>query len=161
MKYEHQINWANAYDNNLDILISRLVQNGGIHLLSTRTYYFACIVTCPNSEEIWSQIKSNHLKQLYDISISRVLCLGFFYLRQACFYSSCSCHLYASLVAVFYCHRCVCVFIFFVHTKRSIFLIVLNPPFYFSSSISLNFFHSKKLKGFSWNIIDLKKIEEI
>ena len=37
MKYEHQINWANTYDNNLDISISRLAKNGQIYLLSTTT----------------------------------------------------------------------------------------------------------------------------
>ena len=35
MKYEHQINWANAYDNNLDISSSVLARNGSIYLLST------------------------------------------------------------------------------------------------------------------------------
>ena len=39
MKYEHQINWANAYDTNLDISISRLVRNGRIDLLSTLTLH--------------------------------------------------------------------------------------------------------------------------
>ena len=39
MKYEHQINWANAYDTNLDISISILVQNGRIDLLSTLTLH--------------------------------------------------------------------------------------------------------------------------
>ena len=39
MKYEHQINWANAYDSNLDISISRLVRNGRIDLLSTLTLH--------------------------------------------------------------------------------------------------------------------------
>ena len=37
MKYEHQINWANAYDTNLDICSSGLARNGSIYLLSTRT----------------------------------------------------------------------------------------------------------------------------
>ena len=41
MKYEHQINWANAYNTNLrvDISISRLVRNGRIDLLSTLTLH--------------------------------------------------------------------------------------------------------------------------
>ena len=37
MKYEHQINWANACDTNLDVSINWLVQNGLIYLLSTPT----------------------------------------------------------------------------------------------------------------------------
>ena len=39
MKYEHQINWADAYGTNLDACISRLVRNGSIYLLSTPTYH--------------------------------------------------------------------------------------------------------------------------
>ena len=39
MEYEHQINWANAYDSNLDISISRLVRNGSISLISTLTLH--------------------------------------------------------------------------------------------------------------------------
>ena len=35
MKYEHQINWANAYDNNLDDCSKQLLQNVFIYLLST------------------------------------------------------------------------------------------------------------------------------
>ena len=37
MKYEHQINWANACNNNLNISISRSVWNAWIVLLSTLT----------------------------------------------------------------------------------------------------------------------------
>ena len=37
MKYEHQINWANAYDNNLDDCTGRSVRNACIVLLSTLT----------------------------------------------------------------------------------------------------------------------------
>ena len=37
MKYEHQINWANAFDTNLDDCTGRLVRNGWIVLLSTLT----------------------------------------------------------------------------------------------------------------------------
>ena len=37
MIYEHQINWANAYDTNLYISISRLIQNERIDVLSTTT----------------------------------------------------------------------------------------------------------------------------
>ena len=39
MIYEHQINWANEYDTNLDISISRLVWNALIVLLSTLTLH--------------------------------------------------------------------------------------------------------------------------
>ena len=35
MKYEHQINWANAYDVNLDAVSSGLAWNSSIYLLST------------------------------------------------------------------------------------------------------------------------------
>ena len=39
MKYEHQINWANTYDNNLDISISRFVWNRSINLIFTLTLH--------------------------------------------------------------------------------------------------------------------------
>ena len=35
MNYEHQINWTNVYDVNLDAAISGLARNGSIYLLST------------------------------------------------------------------------------------------------------------------------------
>ena len=35
MKYKHQINWANAYDNKLDDCSKKLLQNGCIYLLFT------------------------------------------------------------------------------------------------------------------------------
>ena len=47
MKYEHQINWANAYDTNLDNCTGRLVRNGRIDLLSTPTYHVSR--PCPHS----------------------------------------------------------------------------------------------------------------
>ena len=37
MKYEHEIKWATAYDNNLDDRTGRLLRNGLIYLLSTPT----------------------------------------------------------------------------------------------------------------------------
>ena len=37
MKYEHQINWANAYNNNLDISTGGLLQNQSIDFLFTLT----------------------------------------------------------------------------------------------------------------------------
>ena len=37
MKYEHQINWANTHNNNLDDCTGRSVQNAWIVLLSTLT----------------------------------------------------------------------------------------------------------------------------
>ena len=37
MKYEHQINWANARDTNLDDCTGRLLRNGLIYILSTLT----------------------------------------------------------------------------------------------------------------------------
>ena len=39
MKYEHQINWANAYDTNLDACTGRSVRNTWIILLSTLTLH--------------------------------------------------------------------------------------------------------------------------
>ena len=39
MKYEHQINWANACDTNLDDCTSRSVRNARIVLLSTLTLH--------------------------------------------------------------------------------------------------------------------------
>jgi hypothetical protein len=39
MELKHQINLANAYNNNLDISISRLVRNGSISLISTLTLH--------------------------------------------------------------------------------------------------------------------------
>ena len=38
MKYEHEINWANVYDTNLDDCTGRSVRNGRIDLLSTLTF---------------------------------------------------------------------------------------------------------------------------
>ena len=37
MKYEHQINWANVYANNLDISTVGVLQNGLLYLISIRT----------------------------------------------------------------------------------------------------------------------------
>ena len=37
MKYEHEINWANVYDTNLDYCTGRTVRNACIVLLSTLT----------------------------------------------------------------------------------------------------------------------------
>ena len=39
MKYEHQINWTNVYNNNLDDWTSRLVGNASIVLLFTLTLH--------------------------------------------------------------------------------------------------------------------------
>ena len=39
MKYEHQINWTNACDTNLDDCTGRLVSNARIVLLSTLTLH--------------------------------------------------------------------------------------------------------------------------
>ena len=76
MKYEHQINWANEYDNNLDISISRLIRNGSISLISTLTLHspewmanfeVCTLYNCKNRTNSYDFLR---IKQVHALSLS-------------------------------------------------------------------------------------------
>ena len=70
MKYEHQINWANAYDTNLDVYISGLARNGSIYLLSTVQSLLSR--PCPNSEVCTLYDRKNQTNSYDFLRITRV-----------------------------------------------------------------------------------------
>ena len=70
MKYEHQINWANACYNNLDNGSKRLLQNGLIYVIYTSTSNLS--ERMANSEGCTSYDRKNRTNSYNFLRIKRV-----------------------------------------------------------------------------------------
>ena len=119
MKYEHQINWANAYDTNLDLDISSsgLSRNGSIYLLSTvqsllseQRKNLTCCTLYDRKNKNFIQFLTN-----YTSSFLVAFCLFQAYFCCCCFYNQ-----YASLVSSFLLpSSCLC-FYYFAHRTNTL-----------------------------------------
>ena len=125
MIYEHQINWANACNNNLDECTNRLVPNA-----SHESFYYAFLLCLyPDRDQIRKCVHHTTMKfKITDntciLLLMYVLCLRFISLFQLsslllsifllyfifiC-YSCCS----------FLCHGCAINFLYFAHSRNNL-----------------------------------------